>query len=344
MSRTILRKNQQSKFLNRVGQYFDFDWPRIARISDICERSLRDWRKERNRINHEALLKLHKISKIPVPKILKILPEHWSAKKFARLGGLSHYQIYGDFGTPEGRRKGGVTSQRLFRLNPDYARRIGVTIRKAIKKPKLSIDLSEFIGIALGDGGITEHQVVITFNKKTDLKYAGYIRKLIKKLFLISSTMRLNHFDNAGSITASSKNLVEFLKEKGLKRGNKLKNKIDIPRWILDNKNYGASCLRGLVDTDGSFYQHRHRRAVKYYVYFTMCFTNYSRPLLNSAYNILRSLRISCVRSGNHIYIYKREEIDRYFKIIGTSNPKHLEKYKKYSVTSAMKPAHCYHQ
>jgi len=143
--------------------------------------------------------------------------------------------------------------------------------------------------------------------------------------------MRLNHFDNAGTITVSSKNLVEFLEKKGLKRGNKIKNKADIPGWILDNKNYSVSCLRGLVDTDGSFYRHRYIRSGKQYSYFTMCFTNYSRPLLNSAYNILRSLNILCVRSGNHIYIYKREEINKYFKIIGTSNPKHLKKYQKYS-------------
>ena len=35
---------------------------------------------------YEALLKLQKISKIPSPKNIKILPEYWSTKKASRLG------------------------------------------------------------------------------------------------------------------------------------------------------------------------------------------------------------------------------------------------------------------
>jgi len=157
MSRMVLRKNQQSKFLNRVGQYFDFDWAQIAKISNVCERSLRDWRRERNRISHAALLKLHKISNVPMPKVLKVLPEHWSVEKAGHIGALRHNELYGNPGTMEGRRKGGANSQTLFRLNPDYAKGIGVIIRKTIRKPRPSVKLAEFIGIVLGDGGITDH-------------------------------------------------------------------------------------------------------------------------------------------------------------------------------------------
>jgi hypothetical protein len=102
MARARLKKGQQRKFLNRVAKYFDFDWSRIARISNICDRSLRDWRCEKYNMNYKALLRLHKISNIPAPKIIEILPEYWSTKKASSLGGLMRNKLYGNPGTPKG--------------------------------------------------------------------------------------------------------------------------------------------------------------------------------------------------------------------------------------------------
>ena len=278
-------------------------------------------------MSYETMLKLHKITDAPIPKILEILPEFWSAKKFARLGALRRYQLYGDLGTPEGRRKGGINSQRLFRLNPEYAKKLGIKVRKTIKKPRLSIELAEFIGIMLGDGGISNYQINLTFNAQTESEYTSYVQKLIKKLFLISASITLRPLDNANRVVASSKNLVEFLERVGLEKSNKIKN---IPRWILDNRSYSIACLRGLVDTDGSFYSYRHKVFNKIYCNFAMSFTNYSKSLLRTVYKILKYLDFTPVIDSKHVYLHKRKEIDRYFKEIGSSNLKHSQKYKNY--------------
>jgi len=327
MSRVKLQRDQQKRFLNRIAKYFDFDWSKIAKISNISDRALRDWRREKYNMSYDALLKLHKISSISVPRIVEILPEYWSAKKFARKGGLRRYQIYGNFATPEGRKKGGINSQRLFRLHPAYAKRLGIKIRKAIRKPKPSEELAEFVGMMLGDGGISNYQINLTFNAQTDNEYTGYVQKLIKKLFSISASITLRPLDNTNRVVASSRNLVKFLESKGLKKTNKIKK---IPQWILDNKSYSIACLRGLVDTDGSFYSYRHKVFDKIYCNFAMCFTNYSKPLLNTVYKILKYLNFNPIVDLEHVYLHKRKEIDRYFREIGTHNPKHLQKYKNY--------------
>ncbi|MCX5712779.1 MAG: hypothetical protein NTY47_06970, partial [Candidatus Omnitrophica bacterium] len=248
MSRVKLLNGQQNMFLNRVAKYFDLDWAKIAIVSNICERTLRAWRAEEYNMSYEALIKLHKVSSFSIPKIVNILPEYWSAKKFARKGALRRHELYGDVDTLEGRRRGGINAQCLFRSNPKYAALHCIKTRKPINEPKLSIELAEFIGIMLGDGGMTDYQINITFNTQTDKEYGIYINKLLKRLFLISPVTINTNCDNADRIIASSKNLVQFLQEKGLKIGNKVKQRVDVPVWVLKNKNYVKSCLRGLID------------------------------------------------------------------------------------------------
>lgn len=330
MSRVRLPKGQQKKYLIRVAKCLNFNWARVAKISGVCERTIRDWRREKYNISHEALLRLGSASKVEIPKVVKILPEYWGAKKFSRIGGLKRYKLYGDFGTSEGRRKGGVATQKLFRSDPAYAKRLGVNIKKEIKKPGLTTQLAELIGIILGDGGISDYQVTLTFNKETDKEYSIYARRLIEKLFSISSSVMVRPSYNVRVIVVSSKSLVEFLESKGLKRGNKVKNKVNIPEWILNNRNYRISCLRGLLDTDGSFYSYKHSVFNKKYCNSALCFTNYSRPLLKSAQNILRDLGFTPIMSSKRLYLHKRDEINRYFKEIGTHNPKHLKRYRDY--------------
>lgn len=218
----------------------------------------------------------------------------------------------------------------MFKLNPEYAKEIGVITRKEISKPKSSVESAEFIGIMLGDGGISDYQINITFNRETDMEYSKHIQKLINKLFSISASVTLYRPEKFGRIVVSGRNLVEFLKDKGLKVGNKVKNQVDIPRWIMKNKKYSIACLRGLLDTDGSFYEYRHKVFNKEYRNFAMCFTNHSQPLLISVYKILKELCFEPVRNSERVYLYKRKDIWRYFQEVNSHNPKHIMRYKSY--------------
>ena len=117
MARVKFSAGEQRSFLDSVGLYFKNDWTEVSRFLGINERTLRDWRRERYTMDHASLKNLLSLTKIPMPESIEILEDHWSAKKYSRIGALKRFQMYGALGTPEGRRKGGLATQRLIKPN-----------------------------------------------------------------------------------------------------------------------------------------------------------------------------------------------------------------------------------
>lgn len=337
MGRLLLEKGLQERFLYGVHQEGGLSWQDIARFCNVCDRTVRDWRREKLKMRYDAAVALHKKTNVILPKIRVVLPEYWYTKKAGRKGALKRYEKYGNPGTQEGRRKGGLVSQRIFRLDPQYAKRSGVIIRKKIKRPPESGLLAEFVGILLGDGGISDYQARITFNRVTDKLHSKFIQEIVQKLFNTKSTVVARIDSRADDIIISSRSLVEFLLGKGLKIGSKIRNNIDIPRWVYKKYTYKISCLRGLIDTDGSFYLYRHKVGGRYYINFSMCFTNHCMSLLESVYNLLLFFGFKAVKSRNHIYLNKKMDLIKYFGIINTHNPKHFKKYKKFEMLEKLK-------
>jgi len=328
MSRIVFKKGKQKEFLDKVQNKSKLEWFDIAHLCNVSERTLRDWRREKFYMKYESAKILSRKSAIILCRPKNILPDYWSTKKAAPIGAKRRYRMYGNPGTPEGRKKGGVNSQIKFKKNPEYAKKLSFKIRKIIKKPKHSSSLSEFIGILLGDGGMTKYQVVITFNRETDAEHASYIRKMIKKLFNIKSSVISNSGnDKASNIVISSRSLVDFLFKKGIAIGNKLRKNIDIPQWIKRKKEYKITCVRGLMDTDGSFYFYKHKVNGKIYNDFAICFTSYSKALISSVYKILKEIKLTPSRSKIRVYLYRKNDIEKYMQIVNTNNPKHLNKY-----------------
>jgi intein/homing endonuclease len=247
----------------------------------------------------------------------------------AKLGGLGRIELYGNPGTTEGRRIGGSKTISFFHNNPSLAREVGFIVRKEIRYPVKSEDLAELFGIMLGDGGLpSSHQFTISFNNKTDKEYSVYLRNLLRKLFAVDCHIHYPKNSNGADIIVSSSNLVDFLLRQGLVAGNKIRNQVDIPGWVNEAIAYQKACLRGLIDTDGSFYCHRYTSNGKEYSYLKLCFTNCSRPLLKSVQKILKKLNFKAYLRGNHVSIYSASEIRRYFEEIGTHNQKHFNKLK----------------
>ena len=58
-----------------------------------------------------------------------------------------------------------------------------------------------------------------------------------------------------------------------------------------------------------------------------------SASLRKTIFHMLKNLNFSPKLYGNRVYLYKRAEVGRYFKEIGTHNPRYLERYKRFSVT-----------
>lgn len=202
---------------------------------------------------------------------------------------------------------------------------------RPIREPEFSVNLAEMVGILLGDGGISKYQVVVTLNAVTDKEFIVYVAKLFKKLFGVAASIHQVRGTLAMNIVVSRTNLVKFCVEKlGLKIGNKVRQQVDIPDWIKGNKKFEIACVRGLVDTDGSIFTHRYKSNGKYYSYKKFDYTSVSRPLLRSAYEILKSngLHPRPYR-GKSLRIDSIADMKKYFEIFGTSNPKHLKRYLK---------------
>jgi len=251
----------------------------------------------------------------------------------ARAGGLRRIELYGNPGTLEGRSRGGKKTTTSFQLNPDLAKSVGFIVRKDIAYPGRSAQLAEFMGILLGDGGLPgNHQVTITFNRNTDNEYAEYICTILKSLFSVGYGIRKRKDSKGADIVVSSSNLVDFLVKQGFITGNKVKNQIGLPSWILEKREYRLACLRGLIDTDGSLYLHRYKSDGKVYQYVKLCFTNRSVPLLDFVFKTLKELNYKVYLHGNNVLIYSTFEVKRYLAEIGTHNSKHANRFKRYFV------------
>lgn len=249
----------------------------------------------------------------------------------ARLGALKRNMLYGNPGTPEGRARGGKTTIRKFNQNPRLAKKLGFIIRKKINYPQKGINLAELFGVILGDGGLPgNHQLIISFNNKTDREYSLYLNSLLQRLFHVNGNILYRKGNNGADIVVSSSNLVDFLLREGLCSGNKVKNQVGIPAWIRRKPEYEKACLRGLMDTDGSFYCHKYISGGRKYKYLKLCFTNCSKPILKFVFDVLRDLDYQAYLDGNHVSIYSVGGIKRYFKEIGTNNQKHLKKLQGY--------------
>lgn len=249
----------------------------------------------------------------------------------SRLGGLRRVELFGNPGTREGRSKGGSSTAAFFRENPVLAKKNGFVVRKEIALPHKSRALAELVGIILGDGGVrSKYQLTITFNGETDREYARYIGKLIKELFHIDFRVQKRRGNKGADIVVSSVNFVEFLRTVGIQDGNKVRKQVGFPEWIMQDPEFQRACVRGLMDTDGSLYSHRYKSYNKYYEYLKLCFTNCSRPLLQSVYLVLTNSGIKASLVGNHVSIHSANDVKKYFSVIGSSNPKFLEKYKRF--------------
>lgn len=326
-SRIKFPKGKQRLFLKGILWEFNLSRPGLSKIFDINIRTLSDWLQEKSTLNYGSFSNLRAKYAVSLPREVRILNRFWYTKKGAKLGALIRNKLYGNPGTAAGRRKGGLVSMAKFKANPHLAYKLGIIVRKKIKYPKKSLEFAELIGVILGDGNLTDYQLRITLNRITDKKYGIFVRGLVRKLFGLTPKTIFPNDSAAFDIVVYSKNLTDFLIRKGLVKGNKVKNNVDLPLWIKEKRILRLRCLRGLMDTDGSFYQYRHIVKNRSYRNYALCFTNRSANLIKSAYGILKKEKLKPSKTSERVYLYRKRDIARYFKIIGSNNPKHIVKY-----------------
>lgn len=205
--------------------------------------------------------------------------------------------------------------------------------RKKILFPKHSVRLAEFFGIMLGDGGINNPwQATITVNATKDREFVQYIKKLVKLLFGITPTSFIYKTKKAERILINGISLVDFLVSEGLPRGHKLRAGLTIPTWILKKREYSYACVRGLIDTDGCMFIHTHTVAGKVYRNIGLTFSSRSPELISQLAAILEKsgIILHVNLKGTDIYVYRKDAVERYLRIVGTSNNRISSVYKKW--------------
>ncbi|MEI6316174.1 MAG: LAGLIDADG family homing endonuclease [bacterium] len=321
--------SKQKAFIEEVINITKLNTTELAQEIGVSRRTLADWKREKFLMTETVFKKMCAIAKIAKPKNVKILEPHWNVSKAGIAGAKKLYAKYGKFPVDENFRKEKWLQwwKRVGKNNVKKKCDSSITI------PEKSALLAEFTGVMLGDGGISKFQIDITLDSKTDKKYSLFVCSSISKLFAVEPSIYYNKNSRALSVVVSRKALVQFCNSTlGLPVGNKLKQGIKIPDWILENSSYSIACVRGLVDTDGCFFNHRYVSSKKQYQYLKIDFTSMSNILLEQVKNILQNNGIYVKLSSRPcIRIESEDGVKKYIALFGTSNPKNVQKIKKWS-------------
>ena len=317
---------RQREFIKVVQSKLHIDSFKLAQIAGVAPRTLRDWKQEKFHMSLVAVRQLCRAANIPQP-IVKIKEPFWYTAK----GAMRAWQVIS-------KKYGRVPIDPEYRMQKwrEWWEREGkfqhhpiINVAKSFMKPRKSKELAEFIGIMMGDGGMTKWQMKITLNRFDDHAYSQYVGRLITKLFGVKPSVSLR--SSTVDLIISRVRLVDYCVLLGLKIGNKIHQRFDIPGWIKRQPSFAAVCVRGLMDTDGCIFNECHHINGKRYCYPRLTFVSHSEPLRRSVFCILWDVGFTPkLRNNRSVNLERRKDIIDYFTKIGTNNPKHSLRYRSF--------------
>lgn len=326
------RKGDQKRFILNAKKKLGLTWVLFAQTFGVSTRTLTSWRSEKLKMSAKVAKKISNLSHMKIPENALVISWQEHLKRISSKGGKNNFL--------KNKSIGGDTTYRNLKWrqwwNTEGALRtdsIGRRSLISIKKPEKSKNLSEFVGIMIGDGGVAKYHIAITISSK-EKQYLVYIKKLIVKLFNVAPKVYKKKEAEAIEVVLHRKELVSFCKEIGLVQGDKIKQRVDLPLWVKKKKTFSIACIRGLVDTDGCFYVNKYISNGKKYQYLKMAFVSASPALINSFSELLRKLGINSVIDKKHrsVRIVESESLEKYINKIGTNNAKHLKKINEWKI------------
>jgi hypothetical protein len=213
-------------------------------------------------------------------------------------------------------------------------------VRIKVKLPSaMSKELAEETGIHIGDGSMNFYKnsglYSLRGHKTDDEKYYRYhIKSLFKKLY--DADIKLRTWPDVFGFQLCSNELVKFKHEfLGLPLGPK--GEITIPKVIMKNDEFAKACLRGIFDTDGNIYFEKKKNGP--YPRIHLCTT--SRKLGAQLEELIRRFGFTSISVWEikpnerwmptiRICVRGNENFRKWFKTIGTSNPKNMAKFNSY--------------
>jgi len=205
---------------------------------------------------------------------------------------------------------------------------------------KINHKLAELIGAIIGDGSIrycpeiNQYYVEIVGNINEENEYFNYLNDIFVKELDLKTSIKIR--GRGLRLRVYSKAFVEFLVYQLKLPYNKYKcANIMIPDVILNDYLLLNSCLRGIMDTDGSlFFADKGYRKD----YPTIEISTISSKLaqqLNTILSIKFRVGFRNYKQDKFQRIYRislngEKMVDEWYKEIGFSNKRNLNKYKKY--------------
>jgi hypothetical protein len=174
--------------------------------------------------------------------------------------------------------------------------------------PSHSKELAEFIGIALGDGNIYKFDRCQRLTISCNGSYKNYVEHvscLARNIFKKSPSIIKRSKANCCDVTLYLQDIDKAL---GLPAGNKIKNSVKIPEWIIRKREYSKKCLKGLFETDG----HYGLSKKNYVEYIQFC--NESASLKKSVFDVLSSLKYSPQLGKNYVRLAKKTEVHKFIE------------------------------
>lgn len=180
--------------------------------------------------------------------------------------------------------------------------------------------LAEFIGMILGDGHIDKHSydrgdryisshylcITLSSNESNIIKRAKFLAETC--LGESFNEEDLNHAE-AVNLKVHGKVIVQALENVGLVSGNKVVNQVNIPEWIMEDLEFQRKCLKGLFDTDGSYYQ---RSEDGYKVVY---FKNRSENLVEGFAKICDNLDVQTSQAGeNAVQVAAQRDVKKFVR------------------------------
>lgn len=127
--------------------------------------------------------------------------------------------------------------------------------------------LSYVIGVAIGDGNLSNPNGRATRLRITcDTDYPNLIRgimRAIKKILPYNKVSLIKRAKTYVDISCYSNQWEGWLGWK-VGNGSKIRQNVSLPEWIKARNDFSLACLRGLLETDGSFYMDRGYKMVNF--------------------------------------------------------------------------------
>ena len=198
-------------------------------------------------------------------------------------------------------------------------------------------ELAEIIGIMLGDGclfkakkGNNTYSTIIT-SGKNERHWINYVKNRFENYF--NQSFKIVEIKYGIQARNYRGNVAKHLIDAGLHHGNKINNKVEIPQWIFQKKEFLLKAVQGLFDTDGCVY-HKYGDYAQIEFKFG-CIETTSSVHKAVSYLGFKPTKIQrqsdkiTGRSRWRFYLSRQGEIYLFFQKVKPKNQKHQLRYKK---------------